>query len=239
VYDPKAAEQVELHLLQVIQSMQEDMAHQAGEMAKMKAAYAEEMAKMKATIQANHEAHNEERRLGVRQELDDVIEIVDKFVANIEAVNATVQEAVADIQANNATVQALGTQLENAVEALNVSISVAIDCCVATTAALTRGDSDGDGVSDLDDGCPNDEGLTLFGSGLTDTSQCDRTPSLTPSISAEPSLTASLTPSISAGPSVSLAPTTECQGSITTDPITGSEFLVFLFANSLLLYLII
>ena len=50
-------------------------------------------------------------------------------------------------------------------------------------------------------------------------------PTLSPSISAEPSLTASLTPSISAGPSVSLAPTTECQGSITTDPNTGSEFL--------------
>jgi len=171
----------------------------------------------------------------------------------------------------------LETQLEDAVAALNASISSANDCCVVNTAAianntaaLTRGDSDGDGVSDLDDGCPNDEGLTLFGASLIDTSQCGTlspsisaepsltpsltpsistepslTPSLTPSISAEPSLTPSLTltpsssgaPSVSAGPSVSLAPTTECQGSITTDSITGSEFLMFLFPNSLLLYL--
>ena len=54
--------------------MQAEMANQAGETAKMKVAYtneiaeikathAEEMAKMKATIQANLEAHNEERRL--------------------------------------------------------------------------------------------------------------------------------------------------------------------------------
>ena len=33
------------------------------EIAEMKATHAEEMAKMKATIQANLEAHNEERRL--------------------------------------------------------------------------------------------------------------------------------------------------------------------------------
>ena len=195
----------------------------------MKATHAEEMEKMKATIQENLEAHNEERRLGVRQELDDVIEVVDKIVANIEAVNATVQANVAAIEDNagsieavNSTVQAFETQLEDAVAALNASISSANDCCVVNTAAianntaaLTRGDSDGDGVSDLDDGCPNDEGLTLFGAGgLSDTSQCE---TLSPSISAEPSLTPSLTPS------VSLAPTTVCQGLITTDPITGSE----------------
>jgi len=358
VYVPKAAEQVELRLLikdqaQVIQAMQAEMAEMkashAAEIADVKATSAEEMAKMKATIKANLKAHNEERRLGVKQDLDDVIATVQTLegllegtggiqalqagltaaqaccatnaatiesvittvqenadgieavnstvqanvaaiednsgsieevnatvqdnVADIEAVNSTLQDAVVAIEDNadsieavNSTVQALGTQLEDAVAALNASIAVANDCCVVNTAAianntaaLTRVDSDGDGVSDLDDGCPNDEGLTLFGAGgLSDTSQCDRTPSVTPSISAEPSvtpsisaepsvtpsisaepsLTPSLTPSISAGPSVSLAPTT-CQQSITTDS-SGSKFLVsFVCNNSLLLYLII
>ena len=38
------------------------------EIAEIKATHAEEMAKMKATIQANLEAHNEERRLQPGQE---------------------------------------------------------------------------------------------------------------------------------------------------------------------------
>jgi len=76
MYVPKVDEQVELHLLikdqaQVIQAMQVDFADEmakikvayTNEIAEMKATYAEEMAKMKATIQANLEAHNEERRL--------------------------------------------------------------------------------------------------------------------------------------------------------------------------------
>jgi len=257
VYVPKAAEQVELRLLQVIQGMQAEMANQAGEMAKMKAAYTNEMAKMKAAHAEEMENMKakiqEARRLGLPQDNAGSIESInatvqtlegqlDKISTNVGTVD--IQALQAGLEAVNSTVQALETQLENAVAALNASFSDANDCCVANTAAianntaaLTRGDSDGDGVPDLDDGCPNDEGLTLFGAGLTDTSQCGTlspsistgpslTPSLTPSISAKPSLTPSLTPSVtpSTGPSVSLAPTT-CQQSIKTDS-SGSELLV-------------
>ena len=302
---------------QVIQALQDGMANQA-----------KEIAMLTAAIQANHEVHQEARRLGVRQELDVVIKEVATITTNIDEVNATVQVAVAaiednaasiegvnstvqenvasietvnaDVDAVNTTVQAnaasieevdstvqenvasietvnatvqdnaasikgvnstvqanvaaiddnsvginavssdvqtLEAQLEKAVTTLNASISVANDCCTETTAALIRGDADGDGVSDLNDGCPNDKGSILFGPFLNDTSQCgtyspsissvpSETPSQAPSTSQVPSITPSLTPSVSLSPT--LAPTTVCQGSITTDPDTGSEyFLIF------------
>ena len=307
MYVPKVTEQVELHDLfsleqaQVIQALvQEGVAEMKATMAKMKAAHAEEMTKMKATIQA---AHNEARRLGVRQELDDVIEEVAMITTNIEAVNATtqenaaaigvnaggietvnatvqeyaaaieenaaaigvnagsietvnatvqentagieavnstvqenandVQENAAGIEAVNSTIQALEAQLKDAIVDLNTSVFTLNDCCTNTTAALIRVDSDGDGVSDLDDGCPNDAALTLFGAVISDISQCE---TQAPSISTEPSLTPSLTPSLvpSLEPSEtpSLTPTTECQRLITTNTTTGSECSLVV-ANSL------
>ena len=225
---PKVVEQEELRLLikdqaRVIQALQEGMATQSEEIAmitgaiqalqedaaKTKAAHAEKIAMLTAAIQ---EDYNKARRLGLPQDnagnIEAVNTTVQAFVADISTVNATVQKNAASINAVSSIVQALETKLEDAIEDLSTSISGANACCANTTAALIRSDVDGDGVSDLEDGCPNNVNLFSFGDSLNDTSQCETlSPSLSPTV----------------GPSVSLAPTTICQGSISTDPSTGSK----------------
>lgn len=137
---PKAVGPGELH--QLIQALQKDFAatkaKHADEMAELKATYtnemtkmkethAEEMAKMKATIQANHEAHNEERRLGVRQDLNDMIEVVNEAVAAI-------QENADSIESINANLQTL--MFGSTVSALQAGLTAAQACCANNAATI-------------------------------------------------------------------------------------------------------
>ena len=126
---------------QVIQALQEGMATQA-----------KEIAMLTAAIQ---EARNEGRRLGVRQELDVVIEEVAMITTNIEAVNKTVQTFAAAIEDNangieavNSTVQANVAAIDDnagSIEAVNTTVQVAvaaieaIECRLSITTDLNTG----------------------------------------------------------------------------------------------------